>query len=242
MFLLVLAQAASPAEVLMLSGLEQAGRKSSYQKWALPRGTATDPCYWLWQSRHSRYLWAFHTHVGGTATHPNLTQLELILWRGDDGWRWGGDRRRGFKADVAGEGVKQKREWNSLKYYTCKSREGEWQRKKGQKQRERHRRWGADFTLARPGAVVWYEPSSTGVRLSRAHLTGVTPCSSHCGAAQSLCAHNACELALTHLVIHGGKARPSAVICRGKETAHFLENLHSVSLFQYNTKKNNKVW
>lgn len=72
-------RSASPAEVLMLLGLEQAGRGPSYQKWALPRGTATDPCYWLWQSCHSGCLWAFHTHVGGTATHPNLTQLELIL-------------------------------------------------------------------------------------------------------------------------------------------------------------------
>lgn len=75
----------SPAEVLMLLGLKWAGRGPSYQKWVLPRGTATDPCYWLWQSRHSGCLWAFHTHVGGTATHPNLTQLELILMRGDDG-------------------------------------------------------------------------------------------------------------------------------------------------------------
>lgn len=55
-----------------------------YQKWVLPRGTTTDPCYWLWQSCHSGCLWAFHAHAGGTATHPNLTQLELILWRGDD--------------------------------------------------------------------------------------------------------------------------------------------------------------
>lgn len=78
-------RSASPAEVLMLLGLEQAGRGPSYQKWALPRGTATDPCYWLWQSHHSGCLRAFHTHVGGTATHPNLTQLELIPWRGDDG-------------------------------------------------------------------------------------------------------------------------------------------------------------
>lgn len=75
----------SPAEVLMLLGLKWAGWGPSYQKWVLPRGTATDPCYWLWQSRHSGCLWAFHTHVGGTATHPNLTQLELILMRGDDG-------------------------------------------------------------------------------------------------------------------------------------------------------------
>lgn len=66
--------------------------------------------------------------------------------------------------------------------------------------------------LARSSAVVWYEPSSAGVRLCWTHLTGVTPRSSHCGAAQSLCAHNACELALTHLVIHRGKARPGAVV------------------------------
>lgn len=76
---------ASPAEVLMLLGLEQTVGEPSCQKWALPRGTATDPCYWLWQSCHSGWRWAFHTQVGGTATHPNLTQLELILWRADDG-------------------------------------------------------------------------------------------------------------------------------------------------------------
>lgn len=80
---------------------------------------------------------------------------------------------------------------------------------------------GRDFTLASPCAVVWYEPSSAGMRLGWAHLTGVTPCPSHCGTAQSLCAHNACELALTHLVIHRSKARSSAVVCNGKEGVCF---------------------
>lgn len=101
-------RSASPAEVLMLLGLEQADTGPSYQKWALPRGTATDPCYWLWQSRRSGRLRAFHTHVGGTATHPNLTQLELILWKRDGGQSSGGDRGRGVKADKEGEGVKGK--------------------------------------------------------------------------------------------------------------------------------------
>jgi len=84
------------------------------------------------------------------------------------------------------------------------------------KQKKRQRICGTDFTLARPGAVIWYEPSSTGVRLGRAHLAGVTPRPSHCGAAQSLCAHNACELALAHLVVHRGEARPGAVIYKAK--------------------------
>lgn len=101
-------RSASPAEVLMLLGLEQADTGPSYQKWALPRGTATDPCYWLWQSRRSGRLRAFHTHVGGTATHPNLTQLELILWKRDGGQSSEGDRGRGVKADKEGEGVKGK--------------------------------------------------------------------------------------------------------------------------------------
>lgn len=98
-------RSASPAEVLMLLGLEQADTGQSYQKWALLRGTATDPCYWLWQSRHSGCLWAFHTQVGGTATHPNLTQLDLILC-------WGGRRAetRGWqRAEKEGEGVKMGR-------------------------------------------------------------------------------------------------------------------------------------
>lgn len=83
-------------------------------------------------------------------------------------------------------------------------------------EKETLRNTGRDFTLARPGAVVRYEPSPAGVRLGRAHLTWVTPCPSHCGTAQSLCAHNACELALTHLIIHRGEARPSPVVCRGQ--------------------------
>lgn len=91
--------------------------------------------------------------------------------------------------------------------------------------------------MARPSAVVWYEPSSAGVRLGWAHLTGVTPRPSHCGAAQSFCAHNACELALTHLVIHRGEAWPSAVVCRGKAGICFCENNLSL-YFQY--KRNAK--
>lgn len=64
--------------------------------------------------------------------------------------------------------------------------------------------------------MVWYEPSPAGMRLGRAHLAGVTPCPSYCGTAHSLCAHDAWELALTHLVVHRGEARPSPVVCNGK--------------------------
>lgn len=83
---------------------------------------------------------------------------------------------------------------------------------------------GTDFTLASTRAVVWYEPSSAGMRLGWAHLTGVTPRPSHCGAAQSLRAHNASELALTHLVIHRGKAWSSAVVCNSKAGVRFCGN------------------
>lgn len=75
------------------------------------------------------------------------------------------------------------------------------------------------FTLAGPRAVVWDEASATGVRLSRAHLTGVTPRPAHCGTAQRLCAHDPRELALTHLVVDRGEARSSAVVCNGKKAA-----------------------
>lgn len=71
---------------------------------------------------------------------------------------------------------------------------------------------GADFTLAGPSAVVWYEPSSAGIRLGWAHLTGVTPCPPHRGTAQGLGAHNASELALTHLVLHRGEAGSGPVV------------------------------
>lgn len=76
-----------------------------------------------------------------------------------------------------------------------------------------------DFTLASPSAVVWDEASPTGMRLSRAHLTGVTPRPAHCRTAQRLCAHDTCELALTHLVVDWGEARSSAVVCNGKKAA-----------------------
>lgn len=66
--------------------------------------------------------------------------------------------------------------------------------------------------LACPGAVVRYEPPPARVRLGRTHLAGVTPGPSHCGAAQGLGAHDAGELALTHLVVHRGEAGPGAVV------------------------------
>lgn len=145
-----------------------------------------------------------------------------------------------------GEGWRQTRREKELKQaerieaalYLKKEKGGRvTEKKKRQKQKKRQRRWGTDFTLARPGAVVWYEPSSAGVRLGWAHLTGVTPRPSHCGAAQSLCAHNACELALTHLVIHRGEARSSAVVCRGKAGGGFCLFISST-----NTTQNSKVW
>lgn len=71
---------------------------------------------------------------------------------------------------------------------------------------------GADFTLAGPGAVVWDEASSAGIGLGRAHLTGVTPRPSHRGTAQGLRAHDARELALAHLVVHGGEAGSRTVV------------------------------
>lgn len=92
---------------------------------------------------------------------------------------------------------------------------------------------GTDFTLASPCAVVWYKPSSARMRLGWAHLTGVTPCPSYCGTAQSLCAHNACELALTHLVIHRGKAWSSAVVCNSKAGFWLWQKLHLFLCFQY---------
>ncbi len=96
--------------------------------------------------------------------------------------------------------------------------------------------------MARPGTVVWYEPSSAGVRLGWAHFTGVTPGPSHCGAAQSLCAHNACELALTHLVIYRGEARPSAVVCRGKTGVHFEETSLCLFISSRNMMQNSNVF
>lgn len=87
---------------------------------------------------------------------------------------------------------------------------------------------GTDFTLAGPSAVVWYEPSSAGIRLGWAHLTGVTPCPSHGGTAQGLCAHNASELALTHLVIHRGKAGSSTVVWKAKCFSFLWKTLHKV--------------
>lgn len=76
----------------------------------------------------------------------------------------------------------------------------------------RSRREGADFTLAGPGAVVWDEASPAGIGLGRAHLTGVTPRPPHRGTAQGLRAHDARELALAHLVVHGGEAGSRTVV------------------------------
>lgn len=66
--------------------------------------------------------------------------------------------------------------------------------------------------LARPGAVVGYEAPPAGLRLRRAHLTGVTPGPAHGGTAERLGAHDARQLSLAHLVAHRGKARSSPVV------------------------------
>lgn len=130
----------------------------------------------------------------------------------DEGMMW--ERGEGGQR---GEGVKPGREERGNTVLEGKERERE--KSSGGNQRKRQRLSGTDFTLACPSTVVWYEPSATGVRLGRAHLTGVTPRTSHCGAAQCLCAHNASELTLTHLVIHRGEARPSSVVCRGEKAS-----------------------
>ena len=68
------------------------------------------------------------------------------------------------------------------------------------------------LTLARSTADVGDEASATGVRLCRAHLTGVSPCPSNGGTAQGLGAHNATQLALAHLVVDLRKAGPGPVV------------------------------
>lgn len=67
-----------------------------------------------------------------------------------------------------------------------------------------------ELTLTSSCADVWNETTTTRVWLGRAHLTGVTPGSSHSGTAECFCADNPTELTLAHLVADHGKtwARP----------------------------------
>lgn len=55
--------------------------------------------------------------------------------------------------------------------------------------------------MASPSADVGDETPTAGLRLGRAHLTGVAPGPSNGGTAQSLGADNACQLPLAHLVV-----------------------------------------
>lgn len=68
-------------------------------------------------------------------------------------------------------------------------------------------------TLAGSGADVGYEAAAAGLWLGGAHLTWVPPRPAHRGTAQRLGAHDAAHLALAHLVVHLGEARPRPVVC-----------------------------
>lgn len=78
-----------------------------------------------------------------------------------------------------------------------------------------------NLTLAGSSADVGDEAPSAGVWLGRALLTGVAPRSSNGSAAEGFCADDSTELALTHLVVHLGKAWPSPVVC-GRREARIL--------------------
>ena len=71
---------------------------------------------------------------------------------------------------------------------------------------------GGGLTLACPRAVVGYEASTAGLRLSRTHLTGVTPGPAHGRTAQGLGAHDPRQLSLAHLVAHRGEAGSGPVV------------------------------
>lgn len=73
-------------------------------------------------------------------------------------------------------------------------------------------------TLAGSSANVGDESSPTGVWLGRALLTRVAPRPANGCAAQSFGADDSAELALAHLVVDLGEARPSPVVCRGTAT------------------------
>lgn len=84
--------------------------------------------------------------------------------------------------------------------------------------------------LAGSSANVGDEASSTGVRLSRTLLAGVTPGATDGGTAQCLGAHNATELPLAHLVIDLSEAGSSPVVSlalRASETIHTSTSVRS---------------
>ena len=68
------------------------------------------------------------------------------------------------------------------------------------------------FTLAGSSTNVGNETSSARVRLSRAHLTRVTPGPSNGGTTHGLGTDDPAELSLTHLVIYLAKAGASTIV------------------------------
>lgn len=75
-----------------------------------------------------------------------------------------------------------------------------------------------NLTLTRSSANVGDESSPARVWLGGALLTGVTPRPANSCAAQSFGADDSAELALAHLVVDLGEARPSPVVCGGTAT------------------------
>lgn len=78
--------------------------------------------------------------------------------------------------------------------------------------------------MAGPSADIRDEAAAAGLGLGRAHLTGVAPGPPHSGTAQGLGAHNACQLALAHLLVHLGEARACPVIWGKKGKKAVLYN------------------
>lgn len=71
--------------------------------------------------------------------------------------------------------------------------------------------------MASPGADVGDEAAAAGLRLSRAHLTGVAPGPPDGGTAQRLGADDACQLPLAHLVVDLSETRAGPVIWNVRE-------------------------
>lgn len=71
--------------------------------------------------------------------------------------------------------------------------------------------------MASSSADVGDEAPPAGLRLGGTHLTGVAPGPSNGGTAQSLCADNACQLPLAHLVVDLSETWACPVIWNVKE-------------------------
>lgn len=84
----------------------------------------------------------------------------------------------------------------------------------GHQPRAQRHNW---LTLTSSSADIGDETSSARLRLGRTHLAGVAPCPSNGGTAQSLCADDACQLSLAHLVIDLSEAWASPIIWNIKE-------------------------